>query len=167
MRIIDACVTRRLTSSVVSITPSNKIEGVEKGIVPVWIIFCLKEKSQKINLHRWSFNAFEPIIQPNLCVLLGRRFHARPRFGLSWKAFDINSNVGGACGEIVALKVICGEKPLKYFRFDFVFDNTVATLYFEYKMLNIFDKPLYVFSDSLAACLTPIENRCLVTPLCS
>jgi len=30
-----------------------KIEGPEKGIVPVQIIFCLKEKNQKkINSHR-------------------------------------------------------------------------------------------------------------------
>jgi chitin synthase len=30
--------------SVVSVTPSNKIECAEKGIVPVQVIFCLKEK---------------------------------------------------------------------------------------------------------------------------
>ena len=29
-----------------------------------------------------------------------------------WKAFDINTNVGGACGEIVALKGKYGEKLL-------------------------------------------------------
>ena len=35
-----------------------RIEGAEKGIVPVQIIFCLKEKNQKkINSHRWLFNA--------------------------------------------------------------------------------------------------------------
>lgn len=41
--------------NVVSVTPSMKIEGPEKGIVPVQIIFCLKEKNQKkINSHRSS-----------------------------------------------------------------------------------------------------------------
>jgi chitin synthase len=34
-----------LTPSVVSVTPSNKIEGADKGIVPVQLIFCLKEKN--------------------------------------------------------------------------------------------------------------------------
>src|SRR5882762_9564802 len=102
----------RLTFYAVSVTPSNKLEGAEKGIVPVQIIFCLKEKNQKkINSHRWFFNAFGPILQPNVCVLLdvgtmpgpGSIYHL-------WKAFDINSNVGGACGEIVALKGKYWEK---------------------------------------------------------
>jgi chitin synthase len=95
-----------LTSCIVSVTPSNKIEGAEKGIVPVQIIFCLKEKNQKkINSHRWFFNAFGPILQPNVCVLLDVGTMPGPSsiYHL-WKAFDINSNVGGACGEIVALK---------------------------------------------------------------
>jgi len=78
----------------------------------VQIIFCLKEKNQKkINSHRWFFNAFGPILQPNVCILLdvgtmpgpGSIYHL-------WKAFDINSNVGGACGEIVALKGKYWEK---------------------------------------------------------
>jgi hypothetical protein len=90
----------------ISITPSMKIEGAEKGTVPVQIIFCLKEKNQKkINSHRWFFNAFGPILQPNVCVLLDVGTMPGPTsiYHL-WKAFDINSNVGGACGEIVALK---------------------------------------------------------------
>jgi len=103
-----------LMSSAVSVTPSNKIEGAEKGIVPVQIIFCLKEKNQKkINSHRWFFNAFGPILQPNVCVLLdvGTMPGVSSIYHL-WKAFDINSNVGGACGEIVALKGKYGEKLL-------------------------------------------------------
>ena len=83
-----------------------KIEGADRGIVPVQIIFCLKEKNQKkINSHRWFFNAFGPILQPNVCVLLDVGTMPGPTsiYHL-WKAFDINSNVGGACGEIVALK---------------------------------------------------------------
>ncbi|THH18657.1 hypothetical protein EW146_g2370 [Bondarzewia mesenterica] len=88
----------------ISVTPSNKI--AEKGIVPVQIIFCLKEKNQKkINSHRWFFNAFGPILQPNVC---GTSPGPTSIYHL-WKAFDINSNVGGACGEIVALKGRWGE----------------------------------------------------------
>lgn len=70
------------------------------------IIFCLKENNQKkINSHRWFFNAFGPILQPDICVLLdvGTRPGPKSIYHL-WKAFDNNSNVGGACGEIVVLK---------------------------------------------------------------
>lgn len=95
-----------LIGFVVSVSPSMKIEGAERGVVPVQVIFCLKEKNQKkINSHRWFFNAFGPVLQPNVCVLLDVGTMPGPTsiYHL-WKAFDINSNVGGACGEIVALK---------------------------------------------------------------
>jgi len=119
----------------ISVTPSMKIEGAEKGIVPVQVIFCLKEKNQKkINSHRWFFNAFGQVLQPNVCVLLDVGTMPGPTsiYHL-WKAFDINSNVGGACGEIVALKG-------KYLRN--LINPLVAAQNFEYKMSNILDKPL-------------------------
>ncbi|KZP09106.1 glycosyltransferase family 2 protein [Athelia psychrophila] len=119
----------------VSVTPSMKIEGAEKGVVPVQIIFCLKEKNQKkINSHRWFFNAFGPVLQPNVCVLLDVGTMPGPTsiYHL-WKAFDINSNVGGACGEIVALKGKWGRNLI---------NPLVAAQNFEYKMSNILDKPL-------------------------
>ena len=112
-----------------------KLEGTERGIVPVQIIFCLKEKNQKkINSHRWFFNAFGPILQPNVCVLLDVGTMPGPTsiYHL-WKAFDINSNVGGACGEIVALKGKYGQNLI---------NPLVAAQNFEYKMSNILDKPL-------------------------
>lgn len=89
-----------------SIDPDLKFKGREKGIMPVQILFCLKERNQKkINSHRWFFNAFGSILQPNVCVLLdvGTMPRSKSIYHL-WKAFDINSNVAGACGEIVALK---------------------------------------------------------------
>ncbi|RXW18195.1 hypothetical protein EST38_g7654 [Candolleomyces aberdarensis] len=119
----------------ISVNPSLKIEGVEKGFVPVQIIFCLKEKNQKkINSHRWFFNAFGPILEPNVCILLDVGTMPGPTsiYHL-WKAFDINSNVGGACGEIVALKGKYGQNLI---------NPLVAAQNFEYKMSNILDKPL-------------------------
>jgi chitin synthase len=111
-----------------------KIEGAEKGVVPVQIIFCLKEKNQnKINSYRWFFNAFGPILQPNVCVLLDIGMMPGPTsiYHL-WKTFDINSQVGGACGEIVALKGKYGQ---------YLINPLVAAQNFEYKMSNILDKP--------------------------
>ncbi|GLB45336.1 putative chitin synthase [Lyophyllum shimeji] len=110
-------------------------QSPEKGVVPVQIIFCLKEKNQKkINSHRWFFNAFGPVLQPNVCVLLDVGTMPGPTsiYHL-WKAFDINSNVGGACGEIVALKGKWGTNLV---------NPLVAAQNFEYKMSNILDKPL-------------------------
>src|SRR5260370_26652467 len=90
----------------VSISPSLKIQPSGKDVCPVQVIFCLKEKNQKkINSHRWFFNAFGPILQPNVCVLhdVGTMPGPTSIYHL-WKAFNINSNVGGACGEVIALK---------------------------------------------------------------
>ncbi|EJD38050.1 glycosyltransferase family 2 protein [Auricularia subglabra TFB-10046 SS5] len=119
----------------VSVTPSLKIEGAERGVCPVQVIFCLKEKNQKkINSHRWFFNAFGPVLNPNVCVLLDVGTMPGPTsiYHL-WKSFDINSNVGGACGEIVALK---GKYLVN------LLNPLVAAQNFEYKMSNILDKPL-------------------------
>ena len=44
---------------------------VSQNACPVQILFCLKEQNKKkLNSHRWFFNAFGPLIQPNVCVLL-------------------------------------------------------------------------------------------------
>jgi chitin synthase len=125
---------------IVSVTPEKNIQGAERGIMPCQIIFCLKEKNQKkINSHRcvslplfpppsrlpvsrsktnmsprrWFFNAFGRVLEPNVCVLLdvGTRPGPTSIYHL-WKAFDLNSNVGGACGEIVADKGRFGKNLL-------------------------------------------------------
>ncbi|KAH8119992.1 chitin synthase 2 [Phellopilus nigrolimitatus] len=120
------------TSSIV-VTENGE---VSTGACPVQIIFCLKEKNKKkLNSHRWFFNAFGPLIQPNVCVLLdvGTKPTGTSIYEL-WKSFDKHKNVGGACGEIcVDTGRGCSlllTSPL------------AASQNFEYKMSNILDKPL-------------------------
>lgn len=75
------------------------------SIVPTQILFCLKEKNQrKINSHRWFFQAFCAQLKPSVCMLLdvGTRPGPSSIYRL-WKTFDINRDVGGACGEVRAM----------------------------------------------------------------
>ncbi|WPG99896.1 chitin synthase a [Acrodontium crateriforme] len=119
----------------VSLDADLRFKGAEKGIVPCQMIFCLKEKNaKKLNSHRWFFNAFGRALNPNICILLdvGTRPGHDSLYHL-WKAFDRDSTVAGAAGEIKAAK---GKGWLQ------LLNPLVASQNFEYKMSNILDKPL-------------------------
>jgi chitin synthase len=106
-----------------------------KGVIPVQILFCLKEKNaRKINSHRWFFNAFCESLQPDVCILIdvGTKPSINSVYDL-WRAFHFQENLGGACGEIMA------DLGAGYTR---LANALVASQNFEYKMSNILDKPL-------------------------
>lgn len=120
-------------TSSVSVTPEGE---VGQSGVPIQIIFCLKEQNKKkLNSHRWFFNAFGPLIKPEVCVLLdvGTKPTGTSIYEL-WKCFDKHKNVGGACGEI-AVDTGRGCSLL-------LTSPLAASQNFEYKMSNILDKPL-------------------------
>ncbi|KAK3327412.1 glycosyltransferase family 2 protein [Cercophora scortea] len=119
----------------VGMTIKNDVVQLIPKQQPVQMLFCLKEKNQKkINSHRWFFQAFGRVLDPNICVLLdaGTKPGGNSIYQL-WKAFDLEPMCAGACGEIKAMLGTGGKNLI---------NPLVATQNFEYKMSNILDKPL-------------------------
>lgn len=119
----------------ISLDENLEFKSAEKGLVPVQVLFCLKEENKKkINSHRWLFNAFCKNLKPKAVVLLdvGTKPNKTALYHF-WKCFDRDSNVAGAAGEIKAIKGKGWRKLL---------NPLVASQNFEYKMSNILDKPL-------------------------
>ncbi|KAK3351829.1 chitin synthase 3 [Neurospora tetraspora] len=119
----------------VGMTIKNDVVQLIPKQQPVQMLFCLKEKNQKkINSHRWFFQAFGRVLDPNICVLIdaGTKPGGSSIYHL-WKAFDLEPMCAGACGEIKAMLGTGGKNLI---------NPLVATQNFEYKMSNILDKPL-------------------------
>ena len=122
-----------------SVTPNHLlVRPIDDGpntLPPVQMMFCLKQKnSKKINSHRWLFNAFGRILNPEVCVLLDAGTKPGPKSILAlWEGFYNDKDLGGACGEIHAM-LGRGWRNLV--------NPLVACQNFEYKISNILDKPL-------------------------
>ncbi|KAH1474870.1 hypothetical protein KXW35_003597 [Aspergillus fumigatus] len=122
-----------------SVTPTQQLVRPQpndpSNLPPVQMLFCLKQKnSKKINSHRWLFNAFSRILNPEICILLdaGTKPGSKSLLAL-WEAFYNDKTLGGACGEIHAMLGRGWRNVL---------NPLVAAQNFEYKISNILDKPL-------------------------
>ncbi|CAI7633243.1 unnamed protein product [Penicillium pancosmium] len=122
-----------------SVTPTQQLirplGDDPTNLPPVQMMFCLKQKnSKKINSHRWLFNAFGRILNPEICILIDAGTKPGHKSLLElWEAFYNDRHLGGACGEIHALLGRGWRNVL---------NPLVAAQNFEYKISNILDKPL-------------------------
>ncbi|CAG8782369.1 20235_t:CDS:2, partial [Gigaspora margarita] len=102
-------------------------------MVSTQILFCLKEKNNgKTGSHQWFFNAFCPILNPRICVLIkvGVKPADKSIYYL-WKAFT-NDQVAGTCGKLYVMNNRGWTKLLNPIFGAFAFEHNIS---------NIMNKP--------------------------
>ncbi|CAG8783977.1 28285_t:CDS:2 [Dentiscutata erythropus] len=140
------------------------VKGKDYSIPPVQIMFCLEEiNAKKLNTHRWSFNAFAPLLSPNICILfdMGTKPSQISIYHL-WKentpnlAFNSDPHVGGACGEI---KVDLDHKCRN------LLNPLITSQNFKYKISNILDKPsesVFGYISVLLGTFSAYRNKAII-----
>jgi chitin synthase len=100
---------------------------------PLQVAFALKEANAgKLDSHLWYFDAFAEQVMPDYTVLLDvGTMPTKSAFYKLLSALEINSQIGGVCGEIAV------DKPLPS-----SCNWVIAAQHFEYKISNILDKSL-------------------------
>ncbi|CAK4533984.1 unnamed protein product [Aphanomyces euteiches] len=100
---------------------------------PLQVAFALKEHNAgKLDSHLWYFDAFCEQVQPDYTVLLDvGTMPTKSSFFKLLSALEINSQIGGVCGEIAV------DAPIPH-----MCNWVIAAQHFEYKISNILDKSL-------------------------
>ncbi|OKO97953.1 Chitin synthase C [Penicillium subrubescens] len=104
------------------------------NIPPVQMMLCLKqESSNKINSHRWIFNAFSRMLNPEVVILLDAGTKpCKESFLALWQSFYNDKNLGGACGEVHPIQ---NKKKS-------ILNPFFAAQTFDLKQSNLLEKPL-------------------------
>ncbi|CAG8767168.1 7877_t:CDS:2, partial [Racocetra persica] len=117
-----------------SLEDTVDMESKDYGVVPTQILFCLKEKRKdKADTYQWFFNAFCPILNPKICILIeaGIKLGDKSIYDL-WKSFSARPQVAGVCGQINIMNNIGWIKLL---------NPIVAAQIFKHKLSYIIDMP--------------------------
>lgn len=121
------------------------IDARHSNIIPCQFMFCLTEAySDKRCSHQWIFEAFAPLLNPKICVLLnvGAKPEEKSFFQL-WSAFEADPKLGGAFGKVeIESNGLSSLNPL------------VAAQILELELSNTIDKP---FESSLGY-VTPSQG---------
>lgn len=74
----------------------------QKTLTLFYYYFNREFNKKKIDSHGWAFNAFCPLLEPEVVVLLDMGTNpANDALYHFWKHFDNEPRLGGVCGEIV------------------------------------------------------------------
>jgi chitin synthase len=105
-----------------------------KGGVPCQMLFCLNsQRTNRLQCHRWFFQAFCGVLNPNICILLDASTRPGPvSIYNMWRAMDIHTNCGIAIGQVNVM--------LRRGYLDLL-NPLIAVQHFEYNMRNLLGRP--------------------------